>query len=448
MRLRSDVQVGGARAGGDGQRVEEGVRFQRVADGAQAGGQRGGQAVHALGDTLQTLRAVVDGVHRRHHAQQHLRGTDVRGGLFTADMLLARLQREAVRRVALRIDRHADEAAGHRTLERIAHGHVAGVRAAETERHAKALRVADHHIGTPFARRGQQRERQQVSCGNHQTTGRVHGVGQRLVSCQIAQQCTVGARVLQQHAKGVVLGSIRSGAGHHLHADRFGARAHDFQRLRQHVVGHEEHGRLRLANALQQRHCLSRSSSFVQHRRVGDVHRRQVDHHLLEVQHRFQAALRDFRLVRRIGRVPSGVLQDVAQDHARRVRAVIALANQALDHAVLPGDAAQLGQRGFFRQRLREFAQRHYVLAADSGGDHGVDQRGAAGVAERVEHLGLLVGRRADVAVREGIARLQVSQGGAFGGQRRGSGVRSVHGKGSKFRQCSKKPMRGSGTSA
>ena len=448
MRLCGDVQVGGARAGGDRQRIEEGIGFQRVADRAQAGGQRGGQAVHALGDALQALRAVVDGVHRRHHAQQYLRGTDVRGGLLAADVLLARLQREAVSGVALRIDRHAHQAAGHRALERITHGHVASVRAAETERHTKALRVADHHVGTPFARRSQQRQREQVSRGDDQTARSVHGVGQCLVGRQIAQQRTVGARVLQQHAKGVVLGSIGGRARHHLHADRLGARAHDFQRLRQHVVGHEEHGRLRLADALQQRHRFGRSGGFVQHRRVGDVRGRQVDHHLLEVQHRFQAALRDFRLVRRVGRVPGRVLEDVTQDHARRVRAVVALANQALDHAVLPGDAAQLGQRGFFRQRLREFAQRHHVLAADGGGDHGVDQRGAAGVAERAEHLGLLVGRRADVAVREGVARLQVSQRGTFGGQRRGSGVRSVHGKGSKFRQCSKKPMRGSGTSA
>ena len=239
VRLCCDVQVRGARAGGDGQRVEERVGFQRVAERTQAGCQRGGQAMHALGDALQALRAVVDGVHRRHHAQQHLRGTDVRGGLLAADVLFARLQSEAVGRIALRIDRHADQSAGHRALERVAHGHVAGVRAAETERHAKTLRVADHDVGTPFARRGQQRECQQIGGGHDQTAGGVHGIGQGLVRRQIAQQRTVGARVLQQHAKGVVLGSIRSGAGHHLHADRFGARAHDFQRLRQHVVGHE-----------------------------------------------------------------------------------------------------------------------------------------------------------------------------------------------------------------
>jgi hypothetical protein len=34
-------------------------------------------------------------VHRRHHREQHLRGADVRGRLLAADVLLARLQREA-----------------------------------------------------------------------------------------------------------------------------------------------------------------------------------------------------------------------------------------------------------------------------------------------------------------------------------------------------------------
>lgn len=415
VRLRGDVQVGGARAGGDGQRVEEGTGLQRVADLAQAGGQRGGQAVHALGDALEALRAVVDGVHRRHHAQQHLRGADIGGGLLAADVLLARLQREAVGRVALRIDRHAHQAAGHRALERIAHGHVAGVRAAEAERHAEALRVADHHVGAPFARSGQQRQRQQVGRGNDQAAGSVHGVGQRLVRRQPTQQRAAGARILQQHAEGVVLGGVGGRTGHDLYADRLGARAHHVQRLRQHVVSHEEDVGRVLAHALQQRHRFGGGGGFVEHRRVGDIHRRQVHHHLLEVQHRFQAALRDLGLVGRVGGVPGRVLENVAQDHARRMGAVVALADQAPDHAVLAGDAAQLGQRRFFRQRLGELAQRHAVLAADGGRDHGVDQRGAASVAEGRKHRGLLIGRRADVAFGEGVARLQLGQGGACG---------------------------------
>ena len=67
----------------------------------------------------QPFRAVIDRVHRGHHRQQHLRGADVRGRLLAADMLLAGLQRQPVGRLPARIDRHADDPAGHRALERV-----------------------------------------------------------------------------------------------------------------------------------------------------------------------------------------------------------------------------------------------------------------------------------------------------------------------------------------
>ena len=53
------------------------------------------QAMRAFGYTFQSGWAVVDRVHARHHREQYLRGTNIRGRFFTADMLLARLQREA-----------------------------------------------------------------------------------------------------------------------------------------------------------------------------------------------------------------------------------------------------------------------------------------------------------------------------------------------------------------
>ena len=107
-------------------------------------------------------RAVVDRVHRRHDGEQHLRGADVRRGLLAADVLLARLQGEAVGGVAVGILRDADEAAGQLALEAGAHGHVAGVRSAEAHRNAEALGGADGDVGTELAGRGQQGEGEQV----------------------------------------------------------------------------------------------------------------------------------------------------------------------------------------------------------------------------------------------------------------------------------------------
>ena len=71
-------------------------------------------AVGALGDLPSALRPVIDGVHRRHDREQHLRGADVARRLLAADVLLARLQRHAQRRLAAGVDRDADDAARHR----------------------------------------------------------------------------------------------------------------------------------------------------------------------------------------------------------------------------------------------------------------------------------------------------------------------------------------------
>ena len=126
----------------------------------------------ARGDASETLGAVVHGVHRGDHRQQHLRGADVAGRLLPADVLLAGLQGQPVRRVAVGVDRHADESPGQRALQPLPHGHVAGVRPAEAERHAEALRGADHDVGPDLARRAQQAQREQVGGHGHQTAPR------------------------------------------------------------------------------------------------------------------------------------------------------------------------------------------------------------------------------------------------------------------------------------
>ncbi len=368
---------------------------------------------------------MVDRVHRRHHGQQDLRRADVRRGLLAADVLFARLQRQPIGLVALRVDRHTDQTARHRALEFIFHGHVARVRATEAERHAKALRVAHGHVGAPFARRGDQRQRQQIGSGHDATTGGVHGFG----NCAVVGHIAIHARVLQEHAKGMGLRGVSGGADLDLDAERQGARANHFQRLRQDVFSHVERVRGVLVHALQQRHRLGGSGAFVEHRRVGDIQAGQIGDHLLEVQHRFQTALRDFGLVRRVRGVPRRVLEDVAQDDARRERVVVALANEALEHAVLARQRAQAAERGLLGQRCGEFAQRHAVTAADRGGHHGVDQRGAALETEHLEHVLLFGGIGADMTGGEGVARLQFGQRGpgTLGGSVHGE--RGVHGK-------------------
>ena len=130
--------------------------------------QDSGQAVHARGDRRKALRPVIDGVHAGDHREQHLRGADVRRRLFAADVLLARLQRQSVRRVAVGVDADADQPSRKTALEFVARGEERGVRAAEAHRHAEALARADDDVGAPFAGWRQHRQREQVGRGDDQ----------------------------------------------------------------------------------------------------------------------------------------------------------------------------------------------------------------------------------------------------------------------------------------
>ncbi len=388
----------------DVQGVEE-VLADVDAGAAQCRGQDRGQAVGAAGDTGQAVRAVVHRIHRGHHRQQHLCGADVGGRLLAADVLLAGLQRQAVGSVALRIDRDADQAARHRALIGIAAGHEGGMRAAEAERHAEPLRVADHDVRTPFAGGGDQGQRQQIGGHGDQAAARVHGIGQRLVIADMAE----GIRVLQQHAVG--FGFHRLGRGAHAQHDahRLGAGAQQFQRLRVHGVVHEERIGLRLGRALGQRHRFSRGGGFIQQRGVGDFHAGQVGAQRLEVDQRFHAALRDLGLVRGVGGVPRRVFQHVAQDHVRGERAVVALADEGAEHLVLVGDGADLGQCLHFGQRLGQVQR---CRRFDPGRDDRIGQRVQRGVADHVEHLRDFGVVGADMAFDERVAVFKLAQGG------------------------------------
>ena len=86
------------------------------------------------------------------------------------------------------------------------------------------------------------------------------------------------------------------------------------------------------------------AGGFVEERGVGHLHRRQLRHHRLEREQRFQAALCDLRLVGRVGRVPAGVFEDHPADHGRRHRVVVPEADVGAKRPVARGDRAQAPQ--------------------------------------------------------------------------------------------------------
>ncbi len=82
----------------------------------------------------------------------------------------------------------------------------------------------------------------------------------------------------------------------------FAARQQQVQRLREYVAVYEQlvaafFHRFARAQRVHHRHRFGRRRAFVQQRAVADFHARQRDDRGLEVQQRFQAALRDFRLI-------------------------------------------------------------------------------------------------------------------------------------------------------
>ncbi len=396
----------------------QGVEVRAVHDldpaRAQALGQDHGVPVRTARDRAQPLGAVVDGVHTRHHGEQHLRGADVAGRLLATDVLLARLQGQPVRLVAVGVHRDAHEAAGQAARELLADGHVAGVRTAEAHRHAEALRGADGDVRAQLAGRGEQGEGEQV--GGDRDDGAqlvrplddgpdvAHGAG--------------GARVLDQHAVDLALGDLGGDAlaqvrDDDLDAGRLGARPDHGDGLRQGVRVDQEQALLVLAHAPGQRHGLGGRGALVEQRGAGGGQSGQLGDHGLEVQQRLQAALRDLRLVRRVGGVPGRVLHDVAQDHRRGERAVVAQADHRVQDLVAVREGAQFGQDLGLGAGVRQVER---VGVPDHVRDRGGRELVERAVADLREHLRPCLGVGADVALLEGDALFEFGERSAVGG--------------------------------
>ena len=344
---------------------------------------------------------MVHGVHRRHHREQHLRGADVAGRLLSPDVLLPGLQREPEGLPAGRVFADPDQSARQLPLQVAAHCQERGVRAAESQRHAEPLGIAERDVRAELPRRGEQGQCQQI-CGERDLRLPLVGGGdQRAVIAQRAG----GRRVGHQDAEEVTLGQ-RLGAGREvghdqLDTDRLGPGGQHGQRLRQGVGVHHEAVGLRLGRSPGQRHRLGGGSRLVEHRCVGDVQAGQVGDGGLEVEQGLQAALRDLWLVRRVRGVPGWVLQDVAPDHRRGDGVVVAEADHRDQRPVPAGQHAQFGQRlglGGGRRQIQ--------LVAGAGSpkrrrDRGVGQRLQVGQAEGFQQDGGLRVVRADVPVAE-----------------------------------------------
>ena len=281
------------------------------------------------------------------------------------------------------------------------------MRTAVTYRNAETLRGADGDIRTHFAGRFQERQRQKIG-GDGGNRARLVQAGNQ--AGEIADMA-MRARILEDRAEHVDRIEIGERvADDHLPAERGRTGLDQRDGLRMAIGVNEEGGRLGFRDELAHGHGFG----SVEQRCVGDIETSQVADHGLVVQQRLKAALADFRLVGRIGRVPGRVFQNIALDDRRRDGAVITLADQRGQNLVLVGRFAKTVERLAFGQRGTP-GQRH--LLADGRGNGGVDQGVEALIANDLQHLGHFRRRRPDVTPVSEIIGLIVGEM-EFGGRR------------------------------
>ena len=155
---------------------------------------------------------------------------------------------------------------------------------------------------------------------------------------------------------------------------------------------------------------LGSGGGLVQEGRICHVHPSQVEDHGLKVCERLEPTLCDLRLIRRVGGVPRGVLQNITLDERWREATVVALPDKVAMKGVAARNLAQLGECGAFAlsgRKLERFVQ------ADRGGD-GIGDEGlhrGEGEAGKESLDGFFVGTQMPFAERVRGAELSVQKG-------------------------------------
>ena len=134
----------------------------------------------------------------------------------------------------------------------------------------------------------------------------------------VIENRAVGGGILDKRAKnGVVEFELRKIADPDLDAERLRAGVNDFNGLRMAIVCDEKH--FSIGNdRMTKRHRFGGGGGFIEKRRVRDIERGKIGNHRLKIKQRFESALREFGLIRRVGGVPAGIFQNVSLNDWRR----------------------------------------------------------------------------------------------------------------------------------
>ena len=301
------------------------------------------KAGHACSNSLQSCRAMPDSERCRHIGKQRLRGADVRRGLVATDMLFTGLERQTIGRTTMRIDRLTDDAARNDAGQRLRHRQIRGVRAAEAHRNAITLHGAYSHVGTPAGRRFHNGQRQRIGNGDDEGA-----LGFR-IGDDLAEIAIDTTRIRPRHddGSGIV---IDSAASFDLPAERFGAGVDHIDGLWVQFTCKQNTAALVAVVTTSNADGFSNRSRFIQERCAGNRQTGQFRNQRLKVEKKLKTTLADFRLVRRISRVPGRILKQVALNDGWRFHTMIARADEALLHHIAAHDFIELRKCCMFAQ--------------------------------------------------------------------------------------------------
>ena len=232
------------------------------------------------------------------------------------------------------------------------------------------MRAADGDIRAELTGRLEQREREQVRRDDDERARCVRLLRKRR---EVVDRSIRGG-ILHQHAARLRIRRERGEVTHdRLDAERLRARVDDLDGLRMAMVGDEEGvALLGFLDAMAEHHRLGGAGALVEHGGIGDLQTGEIADHRLEVEEHFQAALRNLRLIRRVLRVPAGVLENVPLDDGRRDAVVVAKAEVTAEHLVLLRDGAELLERLELALRRRQIER---AFEADRLGHRLIDER-------------------------------------------------------------------------
>ncbi|CPU18958.1 Uncharacterised protein [Mycobacteroides abscessus] len=196
-------------------------------------------------------------------------------------MLFAGLQRKPVCGRTVGIHRDSDEASRQLAGVGGVHREIPRVRPTEAHRHTEALCGAKGDVGADVSGRSDESKGQQVRTDRHQRAALVRRRDQR----RPVAHHPGGPRQLHDYPEEISLrktsGKI---CGHHVDAERFGARGDHGGGLRVQVGVDDKSVGRRLHGAMHERHRLGRRGALVEHRGVGDIEPGELGDHRLKVQ--------------------------------------------------------------------------------------------------------------------------------------------------------------------